>query len=301
MCNHRIVRKGDDRIMGETVDIQKIIGNIDKLPTLPYVVTALNDFIKNPNTSAADIRKIIMKDQALSSHILKLVNSAFYGFSERISSISHAIVILGFNTVKNVALTASVFRMFPKDNIGDTQFDVKGFWVHSLAVASTARLIAARAKIPGIEDIFVAGLLHDIGKVILEQFVHDKFIEILMVTKKKNILMREAEAEVLDGVTHSQIGAWLATRWKLPTGLVHMIGFHHRPELDEQLLKPVACIHLADILVRCFDYGSGGDKKMPKINQMAWESLGFTFSDIEDIMIAMDSELSEAEAFLSEV
>ncbi len=287
--------------MKKNIDIQKIIGTIDKLPTLPYIVTTLNDLIRNPHTSASDIHKIIMKDQALSSRILKLVNSAFYGFSERISSVSHAIVILGFNTVKNVALTASVFDMFPKDKSADTLFDRQAYWLHSLACAGTARLIATKVKLPSAEDIFVAGLMHDIGKLVLDQFVHEKFVEIVKVVHDRNILIKDAEEEILEGVNHSQVGAWLATRWKLPTGLVQMIGLHHRPELADQLMKPAACIHLADILVRSLNIGTGGDNKMPMINKEAWESLGLSYKDIDEIMAAIEKELKETEAFLTEV
>lgn len=286
--------------MGTDVNIQKILGQIDKLPTLPYVVTTLNDLLRNPNTSAAEINQVIMKDQSLSSRILKLVNSAFYGFSERISSISHAIVILGFNTVKNVALTASVFEMFSKENEEEQVFDLKGFWLHSLAVAGTARLIAAKIRLPAVEDIFVAGLLHDIGKVVLDQYVHEKFEDSLKIVKEEDILLKDAETRVLEGVNHSQVGAWLATKWKLPAGLVQMIGFHHRPALGDQMIKPIACVHLADILVRSVNFGNGGDKKIPRINKEAWEALGLTEQDINEILGKMDAELADAEQLLGD-
>lgn len=284
------------------VNIQKVLGKIDKLPTLPFIVSTLNDLIKNPNTSASDIHKVIMKDQALSSRILKLVNSAFYGFSERISSISHAIVILGFNTVKNVALTASVLNMFGGSETKEDQvFDRKAFWVHSLGVAGTAKIIASRVRLPSVEDIFVAGLMHDIGKLVLDQFVHEKFQEIVQLVKEQNIHIKEAENQVLDGVNHTQVGAWLATRWKLPTALVQMIGFHHRPALSDQFLKPVSCVHLADILVRTMDIGSGGDPQVPEISPEAWEALGLSFDDLGEIFSAMENEVAEAEQLIAEV
>lgn len=286
--------------MSEDFDIQKMLGKIDKLPTLPFVVTALNDLIRNPQTSAADIHKIIMKDQSLSSRILKLVNSSFYGFSERISSISHAIVILGFNTVKNVALTASVFDMFSKDKEPNVHFDHKAFWLHSLGVAATARLLATKVKLPGVEDIFVAGLLHDIGKMVLDQYAHDKFVDILKMVHEKNMLIKDAEAEILNGVNHAQVGAWLGMKWKLPTGLVQMVGFHHHPMPDDPLMRAVACIHVADILARSLDIGSGGDNLVPKISTEAWNVLGIPLSDLDLIMKHMEDELADASAFIGE-
>lgn len=286
--------------MSSEAEIQKIIGKVDKLPTLPYIVTTLTDLLRSPNTSAADVHKVIMKDQSLSSRILKLVNSAFYGFSERISSISHAIVILGFNTVKNIALTASVFDMFPTEGAGAGGFDRKGFWVHSLACAGTARIIATKARIPNPEDIFVAGLLHDVGKIVLDQFVHEKFATIMQMVADENILIREAEIKVLDGINHSQIGALLATKWKLPSALVQIIAFHHRPEMGDQMMKAISCVHLADILVRSLDIGDGGDKKIPKLNNDAWELLGLTMADVDLIMSKMEDELEETEQLIGE-
>ncbi|MBU1863471.1 MAG: HDOD domain-containing protein [Candidatus Omnitrophica bacterium] len=281
-------------------DIQKVIGRIDKLPTLPHVVTTLTDLIRNPNTSAADIHQVISKDQSLSSRILRLVNSAFYGFSERISSISHAIVILGFNTVKNVALTASVFEMFPKESKEDVPFDRKAFWLHSFACASTTRLIARKVRIATIEDMFIAGLLHDVGKLVLDQFVHDKFVEIVKCVKAKNNLIMDAEAEILEGIDHSRIGGWLAAQWKLPSALVQIIGLHHQPELGEDLMKPIACVHLADILIRSLDIGNGGDKKIPRIHKEAWEVLGLDYHALDEIMESIENELTDVELFIAE-
>jgi len=281
--------------------IKKIVGKIDRLPTLPTVVATLGDLIRSPHTSAADINKVIMKDQALSSRILKLVNSAFYGFSERISSISHAVVILGFNTVKNVALTASVFDMFSQTTKHGAVFDRKAFWMHSLACAGTAKLIATEARLPAAEDIFIAGLLHDMGKLVLDQHVPEKFSIILDRVQSRNILIRDAEDEVLEDINHSQIGAWLATRWKLPGGLVQVIGLHHRPDIGDQLIKPIMCVHVADILVRSLDFGSGGDKKIPRMNEIGWEALGLTYDNVRHIMNHMEEEFTDTEKFVSEV
>jgi len=114
------------------------------------------------------------------------------------------------------------------------------------------------------------------------------------------VLIKDAENEILDGINHGQIGAWLATRWKLPTGLVQMIGFHHRPVLSEQLIKPISCIHLADILVRSIDFGNGGDPYVPKINKEAWESLELTYDDIDSIMVSMENELLDAEQIIAD-
>lgn len=278
------------------IDIEKIIKKIDKLPTLPLIVTKLSELIKNPNTSANDIQNIIAKDQALTARILKLVNSAFYGFSERISSMSHAIVILGFNTIKNVALTASVFDMFGKKEEKDV-FNKEAFWMHSIAVAGTARVVAKHLRVPIMEDVFIAGLLHDVGKVILDQYLPNEYAKVCALIKEKNCLIAEAEYEVLD-FTHSQVGGYLTTHWKLPPGLVQMVGLHHRPELGGDLAKATFCIHLADILVRAMEIGSGGDNKIPIINKKLWEEFGLNEQVLQLIMIDMQNELRDVEQFV---
>jgi putative nucleotidyltransferase with HDIG domain len=276
-------------------DIQKVIKSIDKLPTLPLIVTKLSDLVTNPHTSASDIQNVITKDQALSARVLKLVNSAFYGFSERISSISHAIVILGFNTIKNIALSASVFEMFDKNQQG--QLDKEGFWMHSIAVAGASKLIAKHLKLTTLEDIFVAGLLHDVGKVILDQFVHEDYKTVFERIASKNILIGEAEYEVLE-LTHSQVGAYLATNWKLPSALVQMIGLHHRPDLAGEFAKHTFCVHLADILVRALEIGNGGDKRIPFACKPLWEEYGFDAAWIRRILEDMEEELQDVENFV---
>ncbi|MFC1809246.1 HDOD domain-containing protein [Candidatus Omnitrophota bacterium] len=277
-------------------DIQKVIKGIDKLPTLPLVVTKLTDLVTNPHTSASDIQNVITKDQALSARVLKLVNSAFYGFSERISSISHAIVILGFNTIKNIALSASVFEMFDKEH-GESQLDKEGFWMHSIAVAGASKLIARHLRLTTLEDIFVAGLLHDVGKIILDQFMHEEYRKVIDIVGERNILIAEAEYEVLE-LSHSQVGAYLATNWKLPAALVQMIGLHHKPELAGDFAKHTFCVHLADILVRALEIGSGGDNRMPMISKSLWEEYGFDSDKIRMILDVLEEELQDVENFV---
>jgi len=275
-------------------NIEKIIKNIDKLPTLPLIVSKLTELVNNPNTSANDIQYVLVKDQALSARVLKLVNSAFYGFSQRISSISHAIVILGFNTIKNVALTASVFDMFK----GEGQLDKEGFWMHSIAVAGTARLVAKRFRLPTVEDIFIAGLLHDVGKIVLDQFAHDDYEKVLGLVKEKNMLIMDAELEVLE-MTHAQVGAHLATHWHLPPALVQMIGLHHKPELAADITRATFCIHLADILVRALGIGSGGDNRIPIISKQLWEQYELGENDVQSILNDMKAELHDVAQFVN--
>ncbi len=275
-------------------DPRKIIRNIDDLPTLPQVVARVNEMIGDPSVSAGDINDIISKDVALSARILKLVNSAFYGFPRRISSVTHAIVILGFNAVRNMALSASVFQSLLAR---DLPFGYSEFWVHSIGVAVAANVIAREKRLKAVEDAFMCGLLHDIGKVVLHQYARDDFARVLARVEKEDCLIYDAELDLLD-TTHAQVGALLTDEWKLPERIVNVIESHHTPTEATESPELTAAIHLADVFTRALMVGSGGDNKIPQVDPGAWSLLGFSDEGPGPIMRQVASEMHTADAFI---
>lgn len=221
-----------------------LINQIDSLPTLPDVVEKLMLNLYDSNTSAEVLAKSMSSDTALVSKILKLVNSAYYGFPKKISTVSQAIVLLGFNSLKNIVLTASVFGAFA-GNGKASSYDRKKFWEHSLACAVMSKILCKylRAGLP--EEAFLAGLIHDIGKIVVDQFVHHKFIQIVNLINKNNNTFYEAEKEVL-GTNHSEIGNWLCEKWNFPAIFLDTIYYHHDPENSPSNKKMVALVHLAN-------------------------------------------------------
>ena len=276
-------------------ELEKVIGRIDSLPTLPTVVARINQLIDDPTASAGDINEVISHDLALSAKILKLVNSAFYGFPRRISSMTHAVVILGFNTVRNIALSAFIFDAFDTRELA---FGHRGFWLHSVGTGVASEVIAARAGMSSVDDAFVGGLLHDVGKVIMHQHLADDLGRVIERAARDGISFVEAERGELD-YSHADLGALLMENWKLPVGLVSSLRYHHRPEeAGEQGGKAAAVVHLGDYFCRALLIGSGGDARMPPLVEGAWTGLGLTEADLPEILSEIGTEMSKATAFI---
>ena len=252
--------------------IKKITQSIIGLPTLPTVITQMIGLIDNPKTSARDVARLIATDQALTAKILKLANSAFYGFPRKISTVNHAIVVLGFETVKSLGLSVSVLERFASGG-KDTSFDRQKFWEHSIACGVAARLLAGKLRYRVQGEAFAAGILHDIGKLILSQYFPDEFAEIMRLVREQDIYIGKAEEAVL-GVTHAEIGHWLAEKWNLPGQLDDTIAFHHAPGRLERGAELPSLIHLADFLCRREKIGDGGGRKLPSLDPAALRIFG---------------------------
>ncbi len=277
----------------EKEKIRRKIKSIKSLPTLPAVAQKVSKMAENDNTSAQQLGKIISTDQALSGRVLRLVNSSFYGFPGRISSISNAIVLLGFDVVKSLIISVSVFEMMEKGVIG--------LWEHSLGCAIVSRMLAKRVDDCDPEEASVAGLLHDIGKVVVSMQLSENYEDIKKLIVEKKIIFSDAEKEVL-GFTHQDIGGWLTESWNLPVNLQEPIAYHHQPLKAQKAKIPTAVVHVANFLTRAMGFGSGGDPWTPPLERKAWERLGLTMQDLEEIIEELGDEFEsvEAESLMSE-
>lgn len=269
-------------------ELKRVIQRINDLPTLPRIVFKITELVNNPRSSASDLSRIITEDQILTARLLRLVNSACYGFPRKISTVTDAVVLLGFDAIRNLLLTTSIFDLFSyKSKL--TSFDCEQLWDHSLGCAVGAKAIGRHLKHEKIEELFVSGLLHDIGKIVEMHFLPEQFDKIISQADENNKVLFLAEQEIL-GYTHVDIGKLLSDRWNLPSIIAHVILHHHSPGEAKDYVKEVAIVHFADILCRALDIGSGGDNKIPMIDGTAWESINLRLSDIEPIMIEMEEE-----------
>ena len=209
-------------------DLNRIIARVEDLPTLPRTVLKITELVNDPKSSARDLARIITDDQVLAARLLKLVNSSFYGFPQRISTITGAIVLLGFDAMRNLLLTTSVFDIFPNRKKA-SQVRQESLWDHSLGCAVGAKVLGNYLRYDKVEELFVSGLLHDIGKIVEMIFMPEAFTQINHLVREENILMITAEERIL-GYSHADVGKLLAERWNLPSHLVNAIAYHHNPE-----------------------------------------------------------------------
>lgn len=222
---------------------------IENLPSLPVVVAHIQRLVSGSRTSMAEIARAMSRDQAIAARVIRLVNSAFYGLRSRVTSIQHAIVVLGLNTVKNLVTGVSIVRAF-EDGGRASMFDRERFWLHTFCCALLSRRMAGELRKPRPEDYFLAGLLHDTGILVLDQFFHNRFVDTLQYCAANSTDYVDAEQEVL-GTTHQQVGEYLARKWQLPEILVQAARYHHRPPgSDPELagsLDLLSVVHLADV------------------------------------------------------
>ena len=248
-------------------ELRNRIEEVGDLPTLPHVVQRLATMIGSPTVSAEEIGTIIEKDQVLAAKVLRLANSPFYGFPSRIGSVSHAVIVLGFNVVKGLTLCASALTIMK-----DAGMDQ--LWRHSLGVAITAKLLATRLDIRNPEELFVSGLLHDIGKVVLYVKWPDVGNSIKDALKTHTDLsLFDVELE-LTGLSHAEIGGCLASAWHLPVTLREPILYHHNPMQAKEATLQTAIVHVADILVKGLACGNPGDELIPPLSKPAWDQVG---------------------------
>ncbi len=275
--------------------LDRIVALIDDLPTLPKSILRITEVVNSPKSSGRDLASVITDDQVLTARLLRLVNSSFYGFPQKISTVTGAIMILGFDAIRNLLLTTTVYDLFrQKDPV--RRMRQEEFWDHSLGCALGARVIGDAVQYEKVEELFVAGLLHDIGKIVEMIYLKAESDEIARLVAKENILMRTAEAHVL-GYTHAEVGELLAERWNLPTKLIRTLAFHHRPSEAGRFAQEAAVIHLADILCRALEMGYGGDNLIPALDAEAWRLLGLGEHDVAPIMRRMEREYADITIF----
>ena len=250
----------------------KKLDRIDNLPTLPAIAMEINKMLLDYDTTINELSDRIEKDQAIVSKILKLANSAFFGLRSRISNIHHAVVILGFNTIRNAVVSISIIDAFStKESLDD--FDISEFWKHSVAVAVTSKYLAEKTGIHSADDCFVGGLLHDMGKIILLQHFKDLFQKVWLAVKESNQSFYEAEKSAVT-IDHAQIGGHLARKWQLPLGLVDAICYHHTVSRNSANLNLIMIIHTADAIVNTYDSDSNGNLRISNIHPNALKVLG---------------------------
>ena len=271
---------------------KKALRQSKNLPTLPPIIRKLTRMAEDPDTTTDQMGRVIAKDHILAAKLLRLVNSAFYGFPQRISSLSSAIILLGFNVIKSLIISSSIFDVMESQDVQ--------LWEHSLGCAVACAVLARRLDVPDPEEISTAGLIHDIGKVAIKMELPDRYEAINRLVSQEHLSRREAEYRILH-LDHAEAGGWLAKSWNLPPKLVEPIAGHHHPGACRK--EPVACavVHFGDLLIRAMGYGHGEDIWVPPLDQKAWRSLGLSPEDLPGIIDEIEEKLWDVKGFSMEI
>ncbi|MDA8162089.1 MAG: HDOD domain-containing protein [Desulfobacteraceae bacterium] len=261
---------------------------IKSLPILPPIASMLNKMVEDEEMTAVRLGAVIEKDQVLTSKLLKMVNSSFFGFPQRISTVSNAIVLLGFSVIKTLIVTSSIFDMMQSSDVG--------LWEHSLGCATVAGILARRRAIKNPEEVSTAGLIHDLGKVVIRAEFTKEYNEIQGMVETRRLSMMEAELECI-GVAHPEIGGWLIKQWNLPDRLILPVLYHHNPEGSPEFRELSAIVHFSDILIRAIGFGSGGDLWVPPLDHQAWERIKMGKGEVKDLLNELDERIIELQDF----
>lgn len=235
--------------------LAKIMMKLSALPSLPQVANRVIQLTYDPKASYDEICEVICRDQVLTSKVLKLVNSAYYGLPRKVVTITDALTILGIETLRTMVLGVSIHKALT-DHKCRSVIKRKQLWRHATACAMASKLLAVRLGISESENVFIAGLLHDIGKIILSSFLSTEYSQVIDLCKQKKCSTIEAELEVLK-ITHSDVGMTVAEKWNLPIILAEPIGYHHDPLHKCNYPEVVQLVYLGDIIATIAGYDSG--------------------------------------------
>ena len=275
--------------------IETLVQHIGSLPSLPTVLLRVGELLNDPRTSAMNLSRVILEDQALTGRLLRLVNSAFYGFPRRIATITEVLNILGFYQVRNLLLSVTVMDLL--ENEEAAEFSPVRLWEHSVGTAVAAGLLARQLCPEDREELFVAGLLHDVGKLVEFQFIRKEFLKVVAVAQAEDLPFRAAEQVVL-GFSHDRVGSLLANQWKLPIRLAEAIAYHHRPDLAQAAKREATIVHLADILCHALGIVPGGDDGVPPLDPDAGQRLRFPLTMLEPLIGELETQYEVARGLL---
>jgi len=277
--------------------------SIDDLPTIPLVIQKIEEAIRDEDTSAKKVASVIQDDPAIMARILKIVNSVYYRSADgkEINSLSLAIARLGFTAIKNIALSSSVFTAFSEKKV--TSFDLNQFWVHCIGTGIINNIVYETCggnltRIYTKDELHLLGLLHDIGKIILEHYFHEEYTGILEYGRENKVHSVIAEEAVL-GVNHAQIGAWLAKKWKLPPLYVSGILFHHNTQsAPAEFLDAVTITNISDFICLKGRVGYSGTAALPEFSGSVWKHLGLNNKMLADILDRSNEEAKNSAVML---
>ena len=283
----------------EQGELRRLIQSAKRLPTIPVILSKIMTLLKDEMTSAKQLGEIVSADQAIASKVLSIANSAYYGLSQKVISIQHAIALLGFTAVKNIAIGTSVFSHFSEEGKG-SGIDLKALWTHSFATALVSEEIGKRTSVVKPEAAFMGGLLHDIGKLILINIFHEQYKAAIDMAREKSCSISFAE-DMIFGITHINAGEWLCEKWQLPNEIIQSVSYHKTPWLSFTNSELPSAVYLANFIVKKEKIGFGGDNFTPSVDERVLNTLHLKETDIAGLVSFVQSKKESIENILSDI
>lgn len=274
---------------------ESLVNKSLELVSPPTTYTQLNELMEDPDSSIDDISAVINTDPALATRLLKIVNSPFYGFPSQINTISRAITIIGTRELTNLILATSVLNSFR--GIPTSLINMNEFWRHSFASAIASKLLAEECGQRSSERFFIAGLLHNIGSLVIYQTVPELAREAINSAEFGHEIIFEAEQRAM-GFDHTHVGEALTKAWRLPKSLQEVARYHHSPSDADEFLIDAAVVHIADILVSSVPFGHSGDSHVPPLDPAAWDLLGLNEYQIPDLLRQVAKQVQRLESVM---
>lgn len=281
-------------------ELKRALSRVTEISALPEITTRIMDVVEDPRATAHDMHEIVKNDPALAAKILKVVNSAFYGLPAQIASLDRAIVMLGLSAVKNIALAASLSRLFKPEPISE-HFQPRDLWTHCIAVGVCARLLSAKTTGKNYsEEAFVAGLVHDMGLLVTHQLFADKLKEVAEECYQTPQDFCAVEARII-GASHQAFGAALAAKWKFPPGLRNAITYHHDPSsLKPEFRKLPTLIYVADTVCCQERHGFYLTGQTQELTPSVLEIIGVSAAQLDEVVAELPETIEEAQSIFSD-
>lgn len=274
-------------------------GYIDKMPPLPTSIGKVLEICQKPNAQPADLNKVISLDPVLLARVMRLINSAYYGLNQEVTSLVRAIIMLGLNTVKNLALSTAVLGSLGAQGKGSV-LNLDGFWLHCLCVGVTAKFLAKLRNVPAsdVETYFFCGLLHDIGKVPLNNRAPDDYLLALQASTEQRVSLYQAETNTL-AFTHTDAGSLIIHAWQLSDDIQDVVACHHQPlEYDGPYKDLVHTVSIADYFANIVEIGFSGNRFPSPPPPEVYKGLGLSWPQVEELEPQVRQEIERAKVFL---
>lgn len=268
--------------------LDEIVANTKTICSPPVSYNRLTDAINHPETTINEIVQIISEDVGLTAQVLKLVNSPLYSFA-KVDSIGRAVTLLGTKEIRDLALTASMVQAFP--GISETLLNMQKYWRHSVACGVISRNIAIYLREPSIERFFVAGILHDIGQLVLCSSIPETVRHIAKESAEKKQTLCETERSYLN-FDHAKLGGALLKFWGIPQNIYDLVTYHHNPSRSQVYPREATIIHIADIMCQALTYGLTAEVKITSLDEVAYDSLNLPVSSIATIIQQSELQLN---------